>query len=221
MVQFHQEGESPYAYKFAEEDSHWIENDSFVYITLMKQIDTLNMNKHSYTCNEDNQNNFMNCVENYYSKRLGCLLPWSIKDNQKNPSDNVCMGKDKFKEYKNISMNIPRREETKDLIKEGCLIPNCQQRSWDMKKDKFNDVGSTSFEFFIPQKAKVLQRREVKLYTPINFFAEVGGYLGLLLGESLISYIIMISKWIHVISKKLKDKFRKNAIEPDGTPLNN
>ena len=172
----------------------------------MKQIDTLNMNKHSYTCNEDNQNNFMNCVENYYSKRLGCLLPWSIKDNQKNHSDNVCKGKDKFKEYKNISMNIPRREETKDLIKEGCLIPNCQQRSWDMKKEKFNDVGSTSFHFFIPQKAKVLQRREVKLYTPLNFFAEVGGYLGLLLGESLISYIIMISKWIHVISKKLKDK---------------
>ena len=140
MVQFHPEGESPYAYKFAAENSHWIENDSNVYITLLKQIDTLNMNKYSYTCNEDSQNNFMNCVENYYSKRLGCLLPWSIKDNQKNNSDNVCKGKDKFKEYKNISMNIPGREETKDLIKEGCLIPNCQQRSWDVKQEKFNDV---------------------------------------------------------------------------------
>ena len=70
--------------------------------------------------------------------------------------------------------------------------------------------GTGQLEFLMPQKPKVLMRREVKLYTLINFFAEVGGYLGLLLGESLISYIIMISKWIHVIVKKLKSKCRKN-----------
>ena len=63
-------------------------------------------------------------------------------------------------------------------------------------------------------KLKVLQRREMKLYTPINFFADVGGYLGLLLGESVISYIIMISKWIYVIGKKLKNKCRKKTEEP-------
>ena len=62
---------------------------------------------------------------------------------------------------------------------------------------------------------KVLVRKEVKLYTAINFFAEVGGYLGLLLGESLIAYIIMISKWIPVIGKKLKYKCRKDAEEPN------
>ena len=65
---------------------------------------------------------------------------------------------------------------------------------------------------------KVLVRREVKLYTLINFFAEVGGYLGLLLGESLISYILVISNRIHAIVKKLKDKCRKDAEEPNGTP---
>ena len=182
---------------------------SYIYITLIKQIDTLNINKHSYTCNEDNQNHFMHCIENYYSKRLGCLLPWMIKDGHNNPADNVCTGIDKFNEFKNISMNILRTEETKDLIKEGCFIPNCLQRSWDMKIAKL--PGFSGFEFFMPQKAKVLLRKEKKLYTMINLFAEVGGYLGLLLGESLISYIIMISKWIHIIGKKLKDKCRKNA----------
>ena len=158
----------------------------------------------------------MHCVENYYSKKLGCLLPWSIKDRQNHATGNVCKGKDKYREFKNISMNILRTEQTKELIKEGCFIPNCQQRSWEMKKDRL--AHSTGFEFMMPQKPKVFERREVKLYTPINFFAEVGGYLGLLLGESLISYIIVISKWIHVIGKKLKDKCRKNAEEPYGTP---
>ena len=211
-LEFHPDGESSYAYKFGEEKSRWIMSGSYIYITLIKQIDTLNMDKHSYACNEDNQNNFMHCIENYYSKRLGCLLPWIVKDGQNNLADNVCTGKEKFKEFKNISMNILRTEETKDLIKDGCFIPNCLEQSWDMRIEKLPDLVS-GFEFFMPQQAKVLLRKEKKLYTMINFFAEVGGYLGLLLGESLISYIIMISKWIHVISKKLKDKCRKNAEE--------
>ena len=53
----------------------------------------------------------------------------------------------------------------------------------------------------------------------IHFFADVGGYLGLLLGESLISYIIIISKLIRVIGKKLKDKCRKKAEEPCTNPV--
>ena len=58
----------------------------------------------------------------------------------------------------------------------------------------------------MPPKPKVLVRREVKLYTAINFFAEVGGYLGLLLGESLLSYIIAASKWLLFFARKLKAK---------------
>ena len=79
-----------------------------------------------------------------------------------------------------------------------------------MKKDVLF-TQSSGFEFMMPQKPKVFERREVKLYTPINFFAEVGGYLGLLLGESLISYIIIITKLVHVIGKILKNKCRKKA----------
>ena len=180
----------------------------------MKQIDTLNMNKHSYTCNENNQNDFMQCVENYYSKRLGCLLPWTLKDGQNNHMGHTCKGRDKFREFENISKNILRTEERKGLINEGCFAPNCLQRSWDLKKEKFNDRQESGVEFLMPPNSKVLVRREVKLYTAINFFAEVGGYLGLLLGESLIAYIIMISKWIHVIGKKLKT-CRKDAEEPN------
>ena len=209
-LQIHQEGQSPYAYKSAEEETNWIGNDSYVSFTFTKQTITLYMNKHRYSCKEDNQNYFMQCVEKYYSKRLGCLLPWSIKNNH---TGNVCLGKDKFQEYKNISRNILKPEEQKDLIKEGCFIPNCQQRSWEIKKEKLTNYEVSGFEFTMPKNLKVLVRREMKLYTPIHFFADVGGYLGLLLGENLISYIIMMSKWIHVIGKKLKGKCRKNAEE--------
>ena len=88
-------------------------------------------------------------------------------------------------------------------------IPNCQQRSWETKKEILTGYEASGFEFIMPKQPKVLVRREVKLYTPIHFFADVDGYLGLLLGESLISYIIIITKLIYVIGKKLKDKCRK------------
>ena len=56
----------------------------------------------------------------------------------------------------------------------------------------------------MPRYNKVLLRQEVRLYTIINFFGEVGGYLGLLLGESLLSYILIGSNWIQVISRKMR-----------------
>ena len=61
----------------------------------------------------------------------------------------------------------------------------------------------------MPESTKVLFRKEVRLYTLLNFFAEVGGYLGLLLGESLLSYIIASSKWILILARKLKAKCKK------------
>ena len=219
ILQLHEEGQSHYSYKFAREDIHWIGKDSFFTLTFMKQIDTLKMNKGSYSCNEENQNNFNHCVEDYYSKRLGCVLPWSTKETPNDNTGHICKGKDKFREFKNISVNIGRPEETEGLLKEDCFIPNCQQRSWDMRKEKYTEyINYTGYYIAMYENPKVIVRREVKLYTLINFFAEVGGYLGLLLGESLVSYIFMISKWVHVIGKKLKDKCRKDAEEPSGTP---
>ena len=130
---------------------------------------------------------------------------------------NICEGKEKFKQFKNIAMNILKPEASNELTNEGCFVPNCLQRSWKIKKDKNNGEQKTGFwlEWFEP--SNVLVREEVQLYTLINFFAEVGGYLGLLLGESLISYIILISKWIHVIGKKLKEKCKKDAERNNGT----
>ena len=91
-------------------------------------------------------------------------------------------------------------EEIKqEIIKEGCFQPNCKQRTWAIEKQtEFGDGNCetgenclSTFRFFFPQ-TDVLIRTEIKLYTFLNFFAEVGGYLGLLLGESLISYVDMV-----------------------------
>ena len=99
-------------------------------------------------------------------------------------------------------------------------MPNCMQRSWEVKKDNNierirNGNPVTGFKYEIFQPAKVLVRKEVKLYTIINFFAEVGGYLGLLLGESLFSYLITASKLFAILRRKFKERCRKADEAPE------
>ena len=183
-----------------------------------KQIDTININKSNYTCDEENSKGFMHCMENYYSQKLGCMLPWILKNNIRNDSMILCKGKEKFKEYKKIAMNILKSDANKELIDEGCFMPNCKQRSWTIKKDKTLEKNKTGFQFQIPKHMKVLVREEVKLYTLINFFAEVGGYLGLLLGESLLSYIFTTSRWVQVLWVKFKANCWKKSGEETVNP---
>ena len=86
ILQFHEEANSPYLYKFAQDQWLWFQSNTMYYIGLGKQIDTININKSNYTCYKDNSNFFMHCMENYYSKKLGCILPWASKNNTRKVS---------------------------------------------------------------------------------------------------------------------------------------
>ena len=222
VLQFHEEANSPYLYKFTEDQWLWFKDKKFLYIDLEKQIDTININKSNYTCYEDNSNLFMHCMEDYYSKKLGCRLPWAVKNNTRNDIMNPCKGKEKFKEFKSIVMNILKPEETKELVNKGCFILNCMQRSWKIRNqrnsdERDNDKPLTGFGIKMPPNMKVLVREEVKLYTLVNFFAEVGGYLGLLLGESLLSYLMTASKWFQSLKRKFKECVKAEDEGPESS----
>ena len=222
LLQFHQEVDSPYLYKFAQDQWLLFGTQNLLKIEIGKQVDTININKSNYTCDEENSKRFMYCMENYYSKKLGCLLPWSLNRKIENGAMNICKGREKFAEFKSIAMNISKSEAKKELTNEGCLIPNCLQRSWtdynlDTKSSETKNLMS-GFDFEIPPHGKVLVREEVKLYTLMNFFAEVGGYLGLLLGESLFSYFITASTLFQILKRKFKEHCRKADEEPETYP---
>ena len=160
-MQFHQDGCSPYLYKFAQDKK--LSFEKLLAMEFNKQRDNLNINKSNYTCNEVASNGFMHCMENYYSKKLGCVLPWALVHSQNNQNMNVCKGKDKYLEFKNISMNILKPETDEELNKEGCFIPDCQQRSWSigfketydletMRHETSMESATDGFLYDIPQE---------------------------------------------------------------------
>ena len=214
-MQFHDEGQSPYGYKF--DDSQWVyfNSNEALKIGFGKQMSTIRLNKSNYTCIEDNSNRFMECLEQYYSKKLRCKPPWILKNNT--GFQNLCSGVEKFQEYRNVSMSIFKPEIQQELMNENCLTQNCEQRLWEVqyrdtvfaeKIPKKYDMG-VGFYFTLSSETKLLVREEVHLYTIVNVFADIGGYLGLLLGESLISYILMGSNWIQKFLHIFKAKFGK------------
>ena len=52
MFQFHDEGQSPYLYKFEDNQWLWFESKSLLRIDLGKQTETLQINKSNHTCDE-------------------------------------------------------------------------------------------------------------------------------------------------------------------------
>ena len=67
---------------------------------------------------------------------------------------------------------------------------------------------------FMHENTKLLSRKEVRLHTLWTFFAEIGGYLGMLVGGNVLLYITSASKWILQPKKKLKElkeKYRDGA----------
>ena len=213
-MQMHEAKQSPYNYVVDQEKIKWIVNGYQNVIFMGKQEVTKRLKKSKFNCLEDNSNKQTECINEYYASKLNCTLPW-IPSNSPNFPQNrqQCQGKEKFTEFRNLSMSIGNPEVIEKLKKKGCIIPNCEERTWHI--ESFQKENLTNFNISeenlmltisFSHSSKVLVRNEINLYTVSSFFADIGGYLGLLLGESLISYFLLIIQWLKKIVSSRKNQ---------------
>ena len=209
-VQFHENGQSPYNYDFDYRQVRWIDADKDLYVEFGQSTEIQHLDKSRHNCIKENTNKTPDCINKYLSKKLGCILPWSTNANK-----TTCDGKDKFQEFKNLSMSILKPEIKKELKNAGCFVPNCHKRTWDIKSTNvWPSQNFTKMSFSIFQNSKLTVKKEVELYTFTNFFAEIGGYLGLFLGESIASFIFMSIDCMKVIAEKIKKKCKRGEDTP-------
>ena len=208
FLQFHENGQSPYNYDFDDGQVFYLDPGFTLQVEFGQQTETHWLKKSNHNCNKENSSKKSDCINAYLSKKLGCTLPWKSELESTFQSLDKCSGKEKFNEFINLSISILNSDVQKELRDEGCLNFNCIQRTWDIERfdTRRDQKNQTWFWYFVPNHSKVLIRKEIKLYTFTNFFAEVGGYLGLLLGESMFSYLIMSINWLEVIRKRIAAK---------------
>ena len=202
FVEIHEIGQSLHNYYIDQRKIEWIVPKTAYLKKFGKQVVTKKLKTSKMDCHEDNSNNMMNCVNTFYTKKLGCTLPWVQESGAK------CSGKEKFEEFKNLSAKLEGDSIGKELMEEGCPIPNCHQRAWTVdftekfNKEKTGNELIPEIWLTFPHYTTVLVRNEIKLYTISSFFADIGGFVGLLLGESLVSYVLLGTYWMKKIMKK-------------------
>ena len=200
-IEIHEMGQSLHNYYIDQHKFEWIVPKKTYRKKFGKQVVTQMLKKPKMDCHEGNSNSMMNCVNNFFAKKLGCNLPW-VKQNEVK-----CTGKEKFEEFKNLSAKLIDAGTEKELAEEACIIPNCHQRAWTIDStekfdyEKGGNESSSEIWLTFPHYTTVLIRNEIKLYTFSSFFADVGGFLGLLLGESLVSYVLLGTHWMTKLIK--------------------
>ena len=136
-----------------------------------------------YKCNEADSSQREKCLETFYMAKLGCQFPW-IQN-----GSNICKN---LSEMKNILAEIAdlNGKTRMELENSDCFVPNCDQKTWEMinrkpKNLNLNNFTLVSLNFQSASKVHVI--KETLTYGLTNFLSDLGGFMGLFFGYSLLS----------------------------------
>ena len=129
------------------------------------------------------------CIANFIERQIGCS---PNIDGSHYPDGIPCNTKAQLLSLANITRVFQNAVESEIYKMTGCLSA-CEKDHYSLNTDqwkkKFQGFGSDC-EYHI--KFKIMDRtyeeqEQYVIYDTVSFFADVGGYLGLLLGSSLLS----------------------------------
>ena len=136
-----------------------------------------------------------------------CTVPW-IQDNK-----NICTKPEDI----NTTFWIYWNRVTNQM--NDCLPP-CHQLLVDVgakEITEMKDNKTSTVLFYFPPR--LLKSTEHYLYTILTMLAEIGGYMGLLLGYSLFNFATLVNELLDVHIEKEKEKHNKG--EENGNELTN
>ena len=153
----------------------------------IKRVRIKALDQPSYRCQSDASSiNTSACIAGYIEKQIGCNP--NIQGSQYSTGP-PCTTKSQLLELKRY-MDIFQENHDKDVYKlTGCLSP-CEKDSFILQTQPIHcrDDGYAEFtlEFTIVDRWNK-EEEEYIVYDTDSFIADVGGYMGLLLGFSILS----------------------------------
>lgn len=194
MVEQHEPGQSSYHYRFDWLEGMESKEKKYGYQEYFISTVTTSLKKQGYECDEKNQMKKTECIDEFLTKQLNCSLPWMKKVNSLNCIGNLTILRELYYDLRHNQSNISP-QVMEDLRK--CLIPNCITTKWRkthaakwILKDKNGEDKKperVSIHWILPSNAYTIKRREIFLANDSTFFADIGSYLGLFLGASILS----------------------------------
>ena len=160
--------------------------------------------------------NIPECLDDFLDSRLNCTLPWRSK----NSSQDLPLCSHPW-EYDRYIQNFNRRPSDPVSMRNiAKCSPGCSRYAYSTKVYKQwvdkSEPGVLELKFFYHQ-FEVPVREHVYAYDRWNLISDIGGYLGLLLGYSILAFydtLILILRFMRKLLAK-----GKLAMKPPKTKL--
>ena len=193
--------------------------NSFMLSYEVEPTEVVYLNQEADPCAEDTEGkgivNIWPCLEDYMETKVNCTLPW-LSD--KPP---LCTTPFGYKQYINAYAKIlhfethnftqtanckPSCKRVEYLVKQFARYPKLHAKTYEYlgKDETFHNALQVDFFF---GKDRFTTREQYYTYDFQNLLADFGGYLGLLLGYSLLGFYDTLSG----IIKKVFDKCNRKV----------
>ncbi len=158
----------------------------------LEKIQWLRIDSRDYRCNEtETEVSVEACLNRFIEDSAGC----SSKYQTTPPSKPVCTTMEQYRNWTEWLYKLKKMDETSIHAKTGCLA-TCNYNEYDLSTPSQVVVSNSStsegkelsLALTFP-KGKYEVRELYYVYDQDSFIADVGGYLGLLLGHSIFSIV--------------------------------
>ena len=173
-------------------------NTSYSYQYRITQDDMIELDQPSQRCHDDSRNlpSVSQCIAEYFEATYNCSLYMldSLGQREDCTEDYASYEKKNAELLKQWAM----KTEVEIYQTTGCM-PSCKGKQIRLEtvqettSDSTDPIMHLNFQY---RDGKYNLNEEYLVYDYYNFIADIGGYLGLLLGHSILSVYSMSSDWI-------------------------
>ena len=166
------------------------------------------MDKPHDRCTNDPTPNLTACIANYIAGQIGCSINiQGVQPTNKSP----CNTTSQLKAFAATSAKLENAEATTIYAMTGCLSA-CEKDKFDLTLEReyyktlYGSVRRSQvlLQLTIHERSHI-EEEEYIIYDSNNLLAEIGGFLGLILGSSMLSLYDVVSERIKKVKWGIKD----------------
>ena len=185
-------------------------NKSIITVHEIRKNEVIYINDERTPCQNKERTEEMNdCIQHHIENKMECQLPWY---NERSILPR-CNESDQYEEFLQSYIRIASRDEASIAKVTGCL-PSCKRNEFDVRVINRVEMASNEAYFsglFYYPSGGYDEKIYYYTYALGDYIADVGGYMGLLLGYSLISFYDGFKYMLTWLSKQTLFNERYNA----------
>lgn len=175
-------------------------SSAFLLYELSRQKIMLKSTK-EYQCMENNNQLYKACIDQYIQSKMRCSLPWVMPSRRRTEQKPSCISSEDAQHFMNVSTATLGGLSLRRIKAITGCINNCDyyEYSTKLRVKKRQITGSGRQMVFIAfslTKQEFKVETEVYTYDGNSFIADVGGFLGLLLGMGILNIYDLAMKWV-------------------------